>query len=111
MLPLVNFTFSPDKGKQAETLDISDDVIRCIEQTTLLDDVKQKHDLSLQFDRVDTETTYGTQGANSVVVDIHKVVYKGSVAFDPRDEAFNKYVSLVAVETELTDTNITIEIP
>ena len=63
-------------------LDISDEVIRCIERTTLLDEVKANHDLNLQFDSMETETVYGTSGAMTVTVDVHKIVYKGSVEFD-----------------------------
>ena len=33
-----------------------------------------------------TDTTYGTRGAESVLVDVHKVSYKGSVSFDPKDK-------------------------
>ena len=85
LLPVTNYTFSPDFGKQAQMLDMSEDVVRCIEQTTLLDEVKKEHDLNLQFSSMTTDTTYGTRGAESVVVDVHKVIYKGSVKFDPKD--------------------------
>lgn len=82
LLPITNYTFSVDNNKQADLLDMSDEVIRCMERTTELDKVRMEHDFNIQFDRMETETTYGTQGANSVVVDVHKVIYKGSVAFD-----------------------------
>lgn len=84
LLPITNYTFSPDDGAQAEQLDISDDVIRCMEQSKDLDYIKQRHDFNIQYDRMDTDQTYGTQGAMSVVVDVHKIVYKGSVEFDPK---------------------------
>lgn len=82
LFPVTNFTFSPDKGKQAEILDLSDEVIRCIERTTELDEAKRLHDLNLQFDRMETDTAYGTNGAMSVTVDVHKIIYKGSVEFN-----------------------------
>lgn len=82
LLPITNFTFSADGGKQGKMLDISDEVIRCIERTTLLDEVKANHDLNLQFDSMETETAYGTSGAMTVTIDVHKIVYKGSVEFD-----------------------------
>ena len=84
ILPITNYSFSHDRGAQANLLDMSDEVIRCIEQTTLLDDVKVRHDLNLQFDRMETETTYATKGANTIDVDVHKVIYRGSVNFDLR---------------------------
>ena len=77
-----NYTFSDDGGLQAKRLDLSDEVIRCIELTTELDEVKRKHDLNMQFDRMDTETTYGTKGALSVTVDVHRIVYKCDVELD-----------------------------
>ena len=75
LLPVTNVSYSPDGGKQADLLDMSEEVVRCIEQTDVLNEVKQQHD-----------TTYGTRGAESVLVDVHKVSYKGSVSFDPRDK-------------------------
>lgn len=87
LLPITNYTFSADGGAQSNLLDISDEVIRCMERTTELEAIKQKYDFNIQFDRMDTETTYGTNGVNSVVVDVHKVVYKGSVEFDPFTDA------------------------
>lgn len=86
LLPITNDSYSPDGGRQAELLDISEEVVRCIEQTTVLDTVKQQHDLNLQFNSLATDTTYGTNGAVSVVIDVHKVSYKGSVSFDPKDK-------------------------
>lgn len=82
LLPITNYTFSVDNNKQSELLDLSDEVIRCIERTTELNRVKVVHDLNLQFDRMETDTTYATQGSMSVTVDVHRVVYKGSVRFD-----------------------------
>ena len=86
LLPVTNYSYSPDGGKQAELLDLSEDVVRCIEQTDVLDEVKRQHDLNLQFVNMPTDTTYGTRGAESVLVDVHKVSYKGSVSFDPKDK-------------------------
>lgn len=97
IIPIHNYTFSPDGGKQAEMLDISDEVIRCIELTNLLDDVKQAHDLNLQFDRMETEQTYAHKGAESITVDVHKVVYRGDVQFNMKDESYNRYVELLKV--------------
>lgn len=87
LLPVTNYTFSADGGAQSELLDLSDEIIRCMEQTSELDEIKVEHDFNIQFDRMDTETTYATQGVNSVTVDVHKVVYKGSVAFDKFTDA------------------------
>ena len=101
VLPITNYTFSPDKGAQAEVLDISDEVIRCIELTKLLDDVKVQHDLNLQFDRMETEATYATKGANTLVVDVHKVIYKGSVNFDLKNKVVtDTTLEKVNIETE-----------
>lgn len=89
MLPITNYTFSRDGGHQAQMLDLSEEVIRCMEQSSVFNNIRHEHDLVLQFDRMDTETTYGTQGSTSVVVDLHKIVYNGSVAFDPKDTRFS----------------------
>jgi hypothetical protein len=97
LLPVTNYTFSKDKGLQAAMLDLSDDVIRCMEQTRLLDELKSKHDFNMQFDRMETDTTYGTQGSLSVAVDVHKVIYNCDVEFDPKDEAFKRYAELKKV--------------
>ena len=79
LLPAPNYSFTFDRGAQADMLDLSDEAIRCIESTKELDVIKLKHDLNLQFDRIETDTTYATSGANTVTVDVHKVIYKGSV--------------------------------
>lgn len=97
LIPVTNYTFSPDNGEQAEQLDLSDEIIRCIELTTLLDEVKQKHDLNLQFDRMQTDTTFATAGTYQMPCDVHTIVYNGSVHFDPRDEAFKRYALLKKV--------------
>lgn len=86
LLPVVNYTFSPDRGTQANVLDLSDEVIRCMERTSAFSDIQKRHDFNIQYDRTELDETYGTQGANSVVVDIHKIIYKGSVAFDPYND-------------------------
>jgi len=94
LLDVPNYTFSKDNGLQAAKLDISDDVIRCVEHPEFLSDVKQAHDLNMQFDRMDTETTYGSKGALSVTIDVHKVVYSCSVAFDLKDTTYNRTANL-----------------
>lgn len=91
-----NVSFTTDAGMSA--LDMSNDVIRCMELTTELDEVKQKLDLNLQYNRMDTETTYATVSAMSVMCDVHKIVYDADVHFDPLDEEINRYVQLKRVE-------------
>lgn len=98
MIPLTNYTFSPDGGSQAELLDLSDEVIRCIERTPHLDELKMKHDFNIQFDCMETDSTYATQGSNSVAVDVHKIIYKGSVEFDPYSSKEPKPVDEVPLE-------------
>jgi hypothetical protein len=105
LLPLTNYTFSRDGGTQSKMLDISDDVIRCMEQSKEFDAIKQGHDFNIQFDRMDTERTYGSQGSLSVVVDVHKVVYKGSVAFDPKN-ADDKYDEVTGVNIKVKNEDI-----
>lgn len=90
LLEINNYTFSKDAGKQAAMLDISDEVIRCMENSRLLDDLKHTHDFNRQYNRMETETTYGTKGSISVVVDVHKVVYDCDVAFDMGEKAFRE---------------------
>lgn len=100
LLPVTNYTFSADNAKQTELLDLSDEIIRCIENTTDLDAVKVEHDLNLQFDRLETDTTYATQGSTSTVVDIHKIVYKGSVRLDlrrPKQDVVLETVNIINV--------------
>ena len=82
LFPITNYTFSPDNDAQSKLLDLSDEVIRCVERSTVLENVKLVHDLNLQFDRMETDSTYASAGATSVSVDIHRVIYKGSVRFD-----------------------------
>lgn len=99
LLPITNYTFSADNDKQSEMLDLSDEIIRCIECSTELNNVKEKHDLNLQFDRFETDTTYATQGATSVMIDVHKIVYKGSVNFDPcKDKLSGVVLETVNIE-------------
>lgn len=97
LLPITNYTFTRDAGTQATLLDLSDDVIRCMEQTEALDELKQRHDLNMQFDRMETDTTYGTHGAISVAVDVHRVVYSCDVAFDNKDDSYRRFVELQKV--------------
>lgn len=82
LTPVNNYSFTMDGGFQAKMLDLSDEVIRCMERTTAFDELRTEHDFNIQFDRMDTETTYGTRGSNTVTVEVHKVVYKGSVNFE-----------------------------
>lgn len=98
LLPVINYTFSLDGGKQAAMLDLSDEVIRCVERTELLDSIKNRHDFNVQFDRMETTTTYGANGANTVVVDVHKVVYRGSVEFDLYNDKASRPESDVTLE-------------
>lgn len=105
LIDVPNYTFSPDKGLQAEKLDVSDDVIRCVEHPDFMTDVKQVHDLSMQFDRMETETTHGTKGALSVTIDIHKVIYNCSVEFDPKDEDYKRYADLILIEIDNNGVN------
>lgn len=106
LLPAPNYTFTFDKGAQADMLDLSDEAIRCLERTDKLDKLKIKHDLNLQFDRMETDTTYATTGANTVTIDVHKVMYKGSVEFDPYNDKETRPttdVTLEKVEIETKD--------
>lgn len=80
--PIINYSFSFDSGKQADMLDLSDEIIRCMERTKDLDYIKTRHDFSIQFDRMETSTTMAMQNANTVTVDVHKIIYRGSVEFD-----------------------------
>ena len=88
LIEVNNYSFSKDGGKQAEMLDLSDEVIRCMENSQLLDGIKQKHDFNRQYNRMETDKTYGTSGAISVLVDVHKVIYDCDVAFDMGEKAF-----------------------
>lgn len=105
LLDVPNYTFSKDKGLQAAKLDISDDVIRCVEHPDFLTLEKATHDLNMQFEKMETETTYGTKNAQNVTVDIHKIVYNCSVDFDLRDEAYNRYANLVRIEIDNNEVN------
>lgn len=95
-----NYTFSKDDFIQAKKLDLSDDIIRCMELTKDLDELKVRHDFNWQFDRMETESTYGTKGSLAVTVDVHKIIYKCDVEFDLKDEAYNRYVTLKRVEID-----------
>lgn len=99
LLPVINYTFSHDGGAQAQMLDLSDEAIRCMERTDALDYIKSHNDFSVQFDKMETSTTYGTSGANTVVVDVHKVVYKGSVDFDLYNDKEVRPITGVALES------------
>ena len=98
LLDVPNFTFSKDNGLQAAKLDLSDDVIRCVEHPDFLYDLKNVHDLNMQFDRMDTETTYGSRESLSVTVDIHKVVYNCSVRFNPKDEGYKRFAEVEQID-------------
>lgn len=103
LTPLTNYTFSPDGGLQANTLDLSDEVIRCMENTELLNYLKQTHDFNAQFDRFESDTTYATNGANSVTVDVHRVVYKCDVEFDAKDDKYKQYAILQRVDGTINE--------
>lgn len=98
--PITNYTFSPDKGKQAEMMDLSDEIIRCMELSNVMDYVKQKYDMSLQFDRLDTYSTYATKNAISVAVEVHNVVYKGSVEFNTNIDKDKYLIELKRIEID-----------
>lgn len=110
---VINYTFSPDKGTQSKRLDLSDEVIRCMELSEDLLTIKQQHDFNMQFDRMETETTYGskTSTGQTYVVNVHRIVYKCDVEFDPHDEAYNRYVTLKKVIIEEQSTGIKTIIP
>lgn len=106
--PVVNYSFTRDGGSQAKALDLSDEVIRCMELSPELDDVKRTHDLNMQYDREETDTTYGSK-ANSgqtLVVNVHRIVYKCDVEFDPRDKLYNRYVELKKIIIEEKSTGV-----
>ena len=105
LIDVPNYTFSKDKGMQAAKLDVSDDVIRCVEHPDFLAAEKVTHDLNMLFDRMETETTYGTKGALNVTIDIHKVIYNCSVVFDMQDEAYNAYANLDVIEVDNNGVN------
>lgn len=97
IIPVVNYTFSPDNNKQAGLLDISDEAIWCMEKSDVLDVVKREHDLNMQYSLTETYQTYATKGAQSVLADVHKIVYKCDVELDPRGHDYNEYVKLIKV--------------
>ena len=105
-----NYSFSKDGGLQAQNLDISDDVIRCVEHPEFLIDIKRNNDLNMRFDRMETETTFATKNALSLTVDIHKVIYDCSVEFDPQDSAYNGTAVLDKVQID-ADEDETVTIP
>jgi hypothetical protein len=105
LLDVPNYTFSPDKGMQAAKLDLSDDIIRCVEHPDFLSDVKTAHDLNMLYDKMESETTNATKGALTMTVDVHKVVYNCSVDFDPKDEAYNAYEELIRIEIDNNGVN------
>lgn len=104
MVPLTNYTFSPDGGKQSALLDLPEEIIRCLESPDSLVTLKQTFDCNLQFDRLDTDTTYATKDAMSITVSVQKIVYKGSVKFDPLvDGPALAVLKAVNVEPKNTD--------
>jgi len=107
LIDVPNYTFTADGGLQAAKLDVSDDVIRCVEHPDFLANEKAVHDLSMQFDSMETETTYGTKGALNVTIDIHKVIYNCSVDFDVEDEAYKIYANLDLIEIDNNGVNET----
>lgn len=114
IIDVPNYSFSNDRGLQASKLDVSDDVIRCAEHPDFLINEKRAHDLSMQFDRMETETSYASKGALIITVDIHKVIYSCSVEFNPQDELYNAYADLLRIEVDnngINDSVLGIEIP
>jgi len=105
LIDVPNYTFSKDNGLQSAKLDVSDDVIRCVEHPDFIKTEKQLHDLNMQFDRMETETTYGTKGSLNVTVDIHKIIYNCSVLFNPEDAAYNAYADLLRIEVDNNGVN------
>lgn len=100
IIPLTNYTFSADNNTQSDMLDISEEIVTCMEHSEDLNDVKVKHDLNLQFDRMETYQTYATNNAISVAVDVHKIVYKGSVEFKPNFSGDKYLYELKRVEID-----------
>lgn len=92
--PIINYTFSKDNDTQMKMLDLSEEVIRCVEQSTELNDLKVKHDMVLQFDRMETYQTYTTGNSNSILVDVHRIIYTGSVEFVPYPDGVTDEVLL-----------------
>lgn len=91
IVPIMNTNFTPDNGKQSERLEISEEIINCMEQVTrlekqpdLMSQVCIEHDLNLQFSRLETQTTYARKGTESVLCQVHSIVYKGDVRFDTK---------------------------
>lgn len=84
ILPLTNYTFSPDSGLQAKMLDITDEVLRCMEMFRLHPgDTQIGHDWNLIYGRTEHDTAYGTGTSGlSIVCRIHKLIYECSVEFD-----------------------------
>lgn len=100
LIDVPNYTFSSDNNLQANKLDISDDVIRCVEHPDFLQTVKEDHDLNMVFEKMETETTYGTSNAITVTIDVHKVVYECSVKFDLKAEDYNQFAILERIEVD-----------
>lgn len=98
-----NYSFSPDGGIQRDLLDLSDEILRCMELTREMDDVKREHDLNMMFDRIETEQTFGTRGSLSITADVHKIVYNCDIEFDLGAASYNKYVELMRVDMDATD--------
>jgi hypothetical protein len=108
LLDVPNFSFSHDKGMQAAKLDLSDDVIRCVEHEDFLSALKTQRDLNMQFDRMETETTYGSKESLSITVDVHKVIYNCSVAFDLKDGSDLLFADLDGIVVDNDGINETI---
>ena len=100
LIDVPNYTFSADNGVQADRLDISDDVMRCCEHPDFLTTLKQNHDLNMMFERMETEQTFGAQGSLNVTIDVHKIIYKCSVEFNPEDEEYVRYANLDLIEID-----------
>lgn len=103
MNTLVNYTFSDDGGAQTVLLDMADEIIRCMELSDKLTGIRQNHDFNVQFDRMESDTTYGSGQTLQVPVDVQKVVYRGSVKFNLKDDDYNRYVLLKQVNIDYED--------
>lgn len=105
LIDVPNYTFSKDSSLQANKLDVSDDVIRCVEHPDFLSAEKLAHDLIMQFDRMETESTQGARGSMNITIDVHKVIYSCSVEFDPQDTSYKAYADLLLIDIDNNGVN------
>lgn len=95
-------------GVDVEVLDRSLEVMRCMERTTLLDDIKNRFDFNFQFDRKEDEQTHALTGPTTIPADIQKIVYKCDVEFNPYNEEDVEWVRLKRIELDNNGIAITI---